>query len=81
MRYVRNAVVRTLTPGAPPYRGIVDEAWPSAEHVTDPMLFYCGDGSSETMRRNVDRMLESVRGFLDMDRIRNVTMSEYLLKT
>ena len=30
---------------------------------------------------DVDRMLESVRGFLDMDRIRNQTMSEYLLKT
>ena len=81
MRYVRNTVVRTLTPDAPPYRGIVDEAWPSAEHLTDPMLFYCGDGSRDKMRRNIERMLESVRGFLDMDRIRNVSMSEYLLKT
>ena len=80
-RYVRNAVVRSLTPDAPPYQGIVDEAWPSAEHVTDPMLFYCAEGSKEKLRRNIERMLKSVGGFLDMDRIRNVTMSEYLLKT
>jgi hypothetical protein len=80
-RYVRNAVARALTPAAPPYLGIVEEAWPSAEHVTDPMLFYCGDGSKRRMQRNLERMLASVRGFLDLDRIRNVTMSEYLLET
>jgi hypothetical protein len=78
-RYVRNAVVRAVTPDAPPYRGIVEEAWPSAAHVTDPMLFYGGDGCRERMRQNLERMLESVQGFLDLDRIRNVTMSEYLL--
>jgi hypothetical protein len=80
-RYVRNEVVRALTPDAPPYRGIVEEAWPSAAHVTDPMLFYLAEGSAERMKVNIERMLESVRGFLDMDRIRNQTMSEYLLKT
>ena len=42
-RYVRNAVFRAITEGAPPFRGIVEEAWPSLEHVTDPMLFYCGE--------------------------------------
>ena len=46
-RYVRNTVFRAVTPGAPPYRGIVEEAWPSAEHVTDPMLFYCAEGDLE----------------------------------
>ena len=33
-RYVRNAVFRAVTDGAPPIRGIVEEAWPSLEHVT-----------------------------------------------
>ena len=33
--------------GAPPVAGIVEEAWPSLEHVTDPMLFYCADGDPE----------------------------------
>ncbi len=80
-RYVRNEVVRALTAGAPPYRGIVEEAWPSPEHVTDPMLFYLAEGSKDRMKQNLSTMLASVRGFLDMDRIRNQTMSEYLLKT
>jgi hypothetical protein len=81
MRYVRNAVVRPMTEAAPPYKGIVEEAWPSAQHVTDPMLFYLAEGSPEKLQENMARMLESVQGFLDLDRIRNVTMSEYLLKT
>lgn len=80
-RYVRNAVVRALTPEAPPYEGIVDEAWPSAEHLTDPMLFYGAGGDEETLRGNQRRMFESVKAFLDFDRIRTVTMSEYPLKT
>lgn len=80
-RYVRNAVARPLTEGAPPLRGIVDEAWPSPEHIRDPMLFYLAEGSPERLRENVERMLESVRGFLDLERIRSATMSEYLLLT
>lgn len=80
-RYVRNAVVRAVTPDAPPYRGIVEECWPSPEHITDPMLFYCADGDPEVMQSNLREMLASVTAFLDLDRIRSVTMSEYLLKT
>jgi len=81
MRYVRNAVARPLTEDAPPILGIVDEAFPSAEHVTNPMLFFCADGSEEKMKENILRMAQSVLGFLDLDRIRSVAMSEYLLKT
>ena len=80
MRYVRNAVVWPVSDDAPPYRGIVEEAWPSAAHLTDPDLFYCAGGSKERLERNVARMLESVRGFLDLDRIRSATLSEYLLR-
>jgi hypothetical protein len=81
MRYVRNAVARPITADAPPIRGIVDEAWPSLDHVRDPMLFYCADGSREKLKANIARMLESVTAFLDMDRIRTFTMSEYILKS
>jgi hypothetical protein len=80
-RYVRNQVVRALTKDAPEFGGIVDEAWPSAETITDPMLFYLAEGSPETMKRNIERMLESVQGFLDLDRIHSATMSEYFLKS
>jgi hypothetical protein len=81
IRYVRNEVVRAVTPDAPPYRGIVEECWPSAEHVTDPMLFYCAEGDADRMQSNLREMLGSVTAFLDLDRIRSITMSEYLLKT
>ena len=79
-RYVRNEVVRALTDGAPEIHGIVEEAWPSATHVADPLLFYRA-GSAEELRANVTRMLESVNACLDLGRFRSSTMSEYLIKT
>lgn len=81
MRYVRNAVARPITPDAPPIEGIVEEAWPSPEHMTDPMLFYCADGDPEVMKANLSAMLESVTGFLDLNELRSFTTSEYLLTT
>ena len=81
MRYVRNAVVRPITPDAPPLKGIVDEAWPSAAHITDPMLFYGAKGSKERMEENIKRIFEASAGFIDMDSFRAATMSEYLLKS
>lgn len=81
MRYVRNAVARAITPDAPPIEGIVEEAWPSPEHMTDPMLFYCADGDRELMKSNLSAMLDSVTGFLDLNELRSFTTSEYLFKT
>ena len=81
MRYVRNAVARPVTPDAPPIEGIVEEAWPSPEHMTDPMLFYCAGDDAELMQRNLTAMLESVTAFLDLGELRSFTTSEYLLKT
>jgi hypothetical protein len=80
-RYVRNAVARAVTPGAPPYRGIVEEAWPSAEHVNDPMRFYCADGDQAVLDANLATMIDSVTAMMDLDQIRLAAMSEYLLKT
>ena len=78
MRYVRNEVVRPVTEGAPDVNGIVEEAWPSPAHITDPMLFFNGFDDRDRMNANIVRMLDSVGSFIDMDRMRNVTMSEYL---
>ena len=76
--YVRNVVVRALTPGAPPWAGIVEEGFPS-EAVTDPMRWYKAEGSPETLKRNLKRMLESCQAFLDLDRVESHPMSEYRL--
>jgi len=80
-RYVRNLVVRALEPGKPPWRGIVEEAWPSAEHVTDPMLFYCSGGDPDVMNANITTMLDHVTKLTDLATLRSMTMSEWILKT
>ncbi len=80
-RYVRNAVFRPLTEGAPPVAAIVEEAWPSLEHVTDPMLFYCADGDPEAMNAHVTQMIEEINAFTDLSTLRSVTMSEWILKS
>jgi hypothetical protein len=78
-RYVRNEVVRPVTADAPEVHGIVEEAWPSAAHVADPMLFFNADGDRDRLKANITAMLESVTACLDLGRLRNSTMSEYLL--
>jgi hypothetical protein len=80
-RYVRNAVFRGITEGAPPFKGIVEEAWPSLEHVTDPMLFYCANGDPEKMKANLTQMVEEITAFIDLATMRSVTMSEWILKS
>lgn len=78
-RYVRNEVVRPVTRGAPEVHGIVEEAWPSAAHGADPMLFFNAGGDSGRLTANINAMLQSVTACLDLSRLRNSTMSEYLM--
>ena len=79
-RYVRNAVVRAITPGAPRYRAIVEEAWPSVEHLTNLHTFF-GAGSNEELGENVRIMLDSTKLLYNPATMRNYTMSEYILKS
>ncbi|MFA5055870.1 MAG: hypothetical protein WC562_06865 [Dehalococcoidia bacterium] len=81
-RYIRNVVLKALTPDAPPFEGIVEEAWPSVKHYTNPLLFY-GAGKSNVFKlaANMYRMLRSVSSFLEISKIRSSTMSEYILKS
>jgi hypothetical protein len=73
---VRNQVIRPVTQQAPPWAGIVEEGFP-AEAVTDPMLWYRADGDRKVMERNLARMVESCKSFLDLDRVESNPMSEY----
>jgi hypothetical protein len=79
-RYVRNEVVRSLTDGAPEVDGIVEEGWPSTQHVADPMLFFNATSPDE-LDANVSRMVTNVDACLDLSRLRSSTMSEYLIKS
>jgi hypothetical protein len=80
-RYVRNEVVRALTPGAPEVHGIVEEGWPSTAHVADPMLFFNAEGDQERLQANLREMFDNVEACLDLARLRSTTMSEYLVRT
>jgi hypothetical protein len=80
-RYVRNAVFRGITPDAPPYRALVEEGWPSGEHITDPMRFYCADGDPAVLEANITLMIETIAAFTDLSTLRSYTMSEWILKS
>lgn len=80
-RYVRNAVFRAVTTDAPPYRALVEEAWPSGGHIIDPMLFYCADGDPAVLETNMKLMIETIAAFTDLSTLRSYTMSEWILKS
>ncbi len=79
-RYIRNVVLKPVTPDAFPIDGIVEEVWPSARHITNLFLFYNADNVWQLIK-NMLTMIWSVTRCLNLHRIRSTVMSEYLLKT
>ncbi len=75
-RYVRNVVARVLTPGAPAFAGIVEEHVRAPEDLLDPIRFY---GGPERAERNMARILEDARSFLDLEQVISVVTSAYIL--
>jgi len=75
-RYVRNVVARGLTPGAPAYAGIVEEHVRVPEDLTDPNRFY---GGAEHAQRNMARILDDAKTFLDLERVMSIVTSAYIL--
>lgn len=75
--YVRNEIVRPLTPDAPVWAAVVEETFP-IEALSDPRVFYDGRGSEERFRENAQKMFESVQAFLDLGRVDAHPMSEYV---
>ena len=71
--YVRNAVARALTTGAPPYRAIVCEHFRELADFTDDARYF---GSPEA----VAAMLEELPGFCDFNSMVSVPTSEYYFK-
>jgi hypothetical protein len=79
-RYVRNAVTRTLTPGAPRYRAIVEESWRTVAHLTDLMKFF-GATDGDDLGERIRIMLDSTKLLYDSATMRNYTMSEHILRS
>jgi hypothetical protein len=80
-RYIRNAVARALTPGAPSYRAIVEEAWPTIDTVTDIHKFFNATEGGDDLGERIRIMLDSTKLLYNPDTMRNYTLSEYILKT
>jgi len=76
--YVQNVVIRPLTPGAPPWDGIVEECFP-AEAMTDQHAFFDAIGDDDRLRRNQTAMFESCARFLDVSTIDVLPTSRHVL--
>jgi hypothetical protein len=79
--YVRHAVARPVTEGAPPWRGIVEEGLRGVEDLTDPMRYFSAGGSHDTLEHNVKRVLDDVSSFLDLGSVESYPTREYILRT
>lgn len=75
--YVRNEIVRALTPDAPAWAAIVEETFPIGA-LTDPKVFYDAKDDAE-LRVRMDRMMTSCQRFLDFEPMEYTHMSEYYL--
>ena len=74
-QYVRNAVARPLTAGAPPYRAIVEERFRSLDEILDMKRFFGGDLA------NIKRVMDDLAAFTDMATMNTTPMSEYIVKS
>jgi hypothetical protein len=77
--YVRHAVARPVTEGAPRWRGIVEEGFRTVDDLTDPMRYFSA-GSKEELERNVRRVLDDVSTFLDLESVESYAMAEHILR-
>jgi hypothetical protein len=80
-RYVRNAVTRSLTPGAPRLRAIVEEAWFQLEDLTDIKRFFGVKSDNDDLGERIRIMLDSTKRLADPATMRNFTLSEYIIRT
>lgn len=77
--YTQNAVVRALTPDAPPLAGIVEELFP-IEAVTDLRAFF-GAADDADLQQRLARMVASTSAFGANENIDTVPTSRYVLTT
>jgi hypothetical protein len=77
--YTQNAVVRALTPDAPPLAAIVEELFP-IEAVSDLQAFF-GAADDADLQQRLARMVASTSAFGANENIDTVPTSRYVLKT
>jgi hypothetical protein len=77
--YTQNAVVRTLTPGAPAIDAIVEELFP-VEAISDLRAFF-GAADDDDLRDRMERMLASTAAFGANRDVDTVPTSRYVFRT
>jgi len=75
--YVRNEIVRGLSPDAPEWVAVVEEAFPLAA-MTDPGVFFASGGDAAVLEAHRKQMVASVLAFLDLSQVESHPMSEYI---
>jgi len=80
-RYVRNLLTGTQDADPPPFAGVVEEAWPSAKHITNPFLFYGAGANPLKLLWNMGRIVGAVTSFMKITEVQTVVMSEWFLRT
>jgi hypothetical protein len=78
--YARNEVVRPVTPGARPLRGIVYESTATVEDTLDPHRFFGSGGDDEVLKANIQRVLSETTAFIDFDTIETVAMHDHVVR-
>jgi len=63
-RYVQNVIFRAVTPGAPPYAGVVEECFLQAA-ASDLHVFFDAVGDDQRLARHMAAMSESCDRFMD----------------
>ncbi|QIX28663.1 EthD domain-containing protein [Nocardioides sp. JQ2195] len=76
--YVQNTVIRSLTPGAFPVDGIVEELFP-IEACTDQHAFYGSGGDPDELARRMRSMFGSVSTFLEGEATGVMPTSRFVL--
>jgi len=77
--YVRNEVVRPLTPEAPEWSAVVEEGFPAGA-LADPAVFYDAVGDADRLAAQQTRMFEGVQRFLDLATVESHPMSRYVFE-
>ena len=78
--YMRNSIARSLTPGAPAFRGIVEETVETLEDLLDFDRFYSAGGDPDELRRRMEHSMEVHDSFTDMATLQMVPCREDLFK-
>ncbi|MDH3707756.1 MAG: EthD domain-containing protein [Acidimicrobiia bacterium] len=78
--YVRNEVVRPLTPDAPDWSAVVEEGFPAGA-LADPAVFFDAVGDPDRLAAQQTRMFEGVQRFLDLAAVESHPMSRYVFES